>query len=89
MLACLGNRFREQAKVKPLVQFSDAAEDGDRFRVGVVGSKRLYKSAPCPPWVVSLQQAELWGILFTAKIGTYIVRNVCGGGDTHLRRDQQ
>ena len=29
--------------------------------------------------MASLQQAELWGTLFAAKIGTYIVRNVRGG----------
>ena len=39
--------------------------------------------------MVSLQQAELWGILFAAKIGTYIVRNVGGGrgGKGMLIRD--
>lgn len=82
MLACLGHRFREPTRAKPIILFADAAEEGARFRVGVVGSKGLYRSTLCPRWVRSLQQAELWGILYAAKLGTYIIRNVRGeGGD--------
>ena len=79
MLACLGHRFSEGARGKPIVLFSDAAVEGYHFKVGVVGSEGLYKSTRCPSWVASLQQAELWGIMFASKIGTYIVRNVRGG----------
>jgi len=55
--------------------FSDAAEDGDRFRVGIVGLRGLYKSVLCPTWIESLQQAELFGIYLAAKLAIYIQRN--------------
>ena len=33
------------------VLFVDAAEDGDRFRLGLVGDVGFYKSCLCPRWV--------------------------------------
>ena len=79
MLACLGHRFRRAPSATPIVLFSDAAEEGSRFRVGVVGKEGLHRTTLCPKWVRSLQQAELWGILYAAKLGVYIVHNAGGG----------
>ena len=53
------------------VLFVDAAEEGTRFRVGVVGSPGMYRSKLCPRWVRTLQQAELMGIWEEAKIAAY------------------
>ena len=41
---------------RDLLLFADAAPDGERFRVGLVGDKRLRRSIRCPAWVTSLQQ---------------------------------
>ena len=81
MLAHVPHKF-EPASTKGWTFFSDAAEDGERFRVGIVGLRGLYKSMLCPAWVASLQQAELFGIYLAVKLAMYIRRNAQGGSDS-------
>ena len=40
-----------------LLLFADAAPEGVRFRVGLVGDRRFRRSVRCPAWVTSLQSA--------------------------------
>ena len=54
-----------------LLLFADAAPDGERFRVGLVGDRRFRRSIRCPAWVTSLQQAELFGIYYACKVTSY------------------
>ena len=53
------------------VLFVDAAAEGDRFRVGVVGDVGFYGSYLCPRWVQTLQQGELYAMYTDAKIAAY------------------
>ena len=41
------------------------------FKVGVVGGKEFYRSLQCPPWIGSLQQAELFAVYVVTKLATY------------------
>ena len=69
--------------------FSDAAQEGDGFRIGVVGDKGFYISQLCPPWIRSLQQAEMFAVYAVAKIAAY--RGVCRvriGSDSNVARAQ-
>ena len=50
---------------------ADAAPCNSRFRVGLVGSGRLYKHVLCPEWVHTLQQAELYAAYFAIKMAAY------------------
>ena len=54
-----------------LLLFADAAPEGARFRVGLVGNRRFRRSVRCPAWVTSLQQAELFGIYYACKVAIY------------------
>ena len=56
---------------RDLLLFADAAPDGERFRVGLVGDRRFRRSIRCPAWVTSLQQAELVGIYYACKVAVY------------------
>ena len=51
--------------------FTDAAPEGSGFRVGIVGDKGFYRSMHYPPWISSLQQAELFAVYVVAKLATY------------------
>ena len=53
------------------VFFSDAAEAPGGFRVGVVGSPECYRTRMCPPWITSLQQAELYAAYWATPIVVY------------------
>ena len=68
---------------RDLLLFADAAPDGERFRVGLVGDRRFRRSIRCPAWVTSLQQVELFGIYYACKVTVYRVR-----GGRHRQRRQ-
>ena len=56
------------------VYFADAAPPSapyTRHTMGVVGPKGWYRSRPCPPWVTTLAQAELYVLYTAAKIAAY------------------
>ena len=53
------------------VFFSDAAEAPGGFRVGVVGSPGCYRTRMCPPWITSLQQAELFAAYWASQTAVY------------------
>ena len=70
-----------------LLLFADAAPDGERFRVGLVGDRRFRRSIRCPAWVTSLQQAELFGIYYACKVAVYRGhRSVVVGTDSDAGR---
>ena len=72
-----------------LLLFADAAPEGARFRVGLVGSRRFRRSVRCPAWVTSLQQAELFGIYYACKVAVYRGhRSVVVGTDSDASRFQ-
>ena len=74
---------------RDLLLFADAAPDGERFRVGLVGNRRIRRSIRCPAWVTSLQQAELFGIYYACKIAVYRGRrSVVVGTDNDASRFQ-
>ena len=71
----------------PWEVFTDAAPEGSGFRVGVVGEKGFYRSMRCPPWVSSLQQAELFAVYMVAKLATYRGHASVGiGSDSNVAR---
>ena len=51
--------------------FSDAAEVLGGFRMGVVGEPGCYRTRLCPPWIKSLQQAEVYAGYWAAKLAVY------------------
>ena len=53
--------------VAPWEVFTDAAPEGSGFRVGIVGEKGFYRSMRCPPWISSLQQAELFESMWSSS----------------------
>ena len=55
----------------PWEVFTDTAPESAGFRVGIVGEKGFYRSMRCPPWISSLQQAELIAVHVVAKLATY------------------
>ena len=74
---------------RDLLLFADAAPDGERFRVGLVGDRRFRRSIRCPAWVTSLQQAELFGIYYACKLAVYRGhRSVVVGTDSDASRFQ-
>ena len=72
-----------------LLLFADAAPDGARFRVGLVGDTRFRRSVRCPACVTSLQQAELFGIYYACKVAIYRGhRSVVVGTDSDASKFQ-
>ena len=69
--------------------FVDGAPAESGFRVGVVGEKGFYRSKMCPPWVHTLQQAELFAVYEVAKIAAYRrVHRERIGSDSNVARAQ-
>ena len=65
------------------------APEGYGFQVGIVGGKAFYKSVCCPPWIESLQQAELFAVYVVAKLATYRgYASVRIGFDSYVPRSQ-
>ena len=73
----------------PWEVFTDAAPEGSGFRVGIVGEVGFYRFVRCPPWVLSLQQAELFAVYMVAKLATYRgYASVRIGSDSNVARSQ-
>ena len=70
---------------RDLLLFADAAPDGERFTVGLVGDRRFRRSIRCPAWVTSLQRAELFGIYYACRC---LPRPQVRGGRHRQRRQQ-
>ena len=69
--------------------FADAAPEGERFRIGIVGEKGFYRSSICPEWVASLQQAELFVVYAVAELASYRgFQSVHIGSDSNVARAQ-
>ena len=56
--------------------FVHAAEQGQQFRIGLVGGPGFYRSAMCPSWVRMMQQAKGGGGLYRDYFAT---ENFVGG----------
>ena len=54
--------------------FTDAAERNvaGRYRIGVVREGRRWRSIKAPRWVTTLQQAELYAVIFALCLGCYM-----------------
>ena len=69
--------------------FVDAAPEGKRFRLGIVGGGDYYRSEVCPPWVDSLQQAELYALYIVIKLASYRgFERIRVGSDSNVARSQ-
>ena len=67
----------------------DAAPQGKVFRLGIVGGGDYYRSEVCPPWVDSLQQAELYALYIVVKVASYRgFERIRVGSDSNVARSQ-
>ena len=78
-----------QAHTRIHTYFCDTAEIAAGFRAGVVGAPGCYHTQVCPPWVSSLQQAEVYAAFWAVQLALYEgARSVAIGVDNDAARAQ-